>query len=144
MECVIRRPFAAEHDRVRSLVSAVVNETYGSIWPTTPIEVGEEDWGAGWVAVSADDLMGWMLTQDEWVEDLWISSRFQRQGVGSALLLHGEKEIAARGIATAHLRVIASNMRAVAFYECRGWQRLREAPHELVPYPRLEMTKAVG
>jgi hypothetical protein len=26
----------------------------------------------------------------------------------------------------------------------RGWQRLREIPHEIVSAPRLEMTKAIG
>jgi len=60
------------------------------------------------------------------------------------LLAHAEQEIAARGIATARLSVIASNKRAITFYERRGWQRLREKPHELLPIPRLEMTKKVG
>jgi ribosomal protein S18 acetylase RimI-like enzyme len=144
MNFAIRRPRIDEHDRIRSLVSDVVNEIYGSIWPTTPIAVGEDDWGAGWVAASAGDLLGWMLSWDCWIEDLWIASRFRGQGVGSALLQHGEKEIAARGIATAHLNVIASNHRAIAFYEKHGWRKLRETPHEVAPAPRLEMTKAVG
>ena len=142
MQFEIRRPHGDEYDRIRSLVSTVVNETYGSIWPTTPIDV-DEDWSAGWVAVTASDLLGWMLTQDRWVEDLWVSSRFRLRGAGSALLVHAEKEIAARGVTTAHLYVIASNTRAIAFYERRGWQRLREVPHELLPIPRLEMTKVV-
>jgi ribosomal protein S18 acetylase RimI-like enzyme len=60
------------------------------------------------------------------------------------LLARAEQEIATRSIATAHLSVIASNARAVAFYERRGWRRLREVPHELLSIPRLEMTKAVG
>lgn len=144
MNFQIRRPHDGEHDRIRSLVSTVVNETYGGIWPTTPIHVGEEDWGAGWVGAAADDLLGWMLTQDHWVEDLWVLSRARRQGVGSALLIHGEMEIAARGIATAHLHVISSNARAIAFYERHGWQRLREIPHDLLPIPKVEMTKSVG
>jgi len=66
------------------------------------------------------------------------------QGVGSALLRHGEKEIAARDIATAHLSVIASNKRAIAFYEKRGWRPLRKTPHEIAPAPRQEMIKMVG
>jgi ribosomal protein S18 acetylase RimI-like enzyme len=144
MKFEIRRARTDEHDGIHRLVSAVVNETYGGIWPTTPIPVGTEDWGAGWVAVSANQLLGWMLTRDCWIEDLWIESRFRRQGVGSALLLHGEKEIAARGIATARLHVLASNQRAIAFYEKRGWRRGRETPHEVAPVPRLEMTKPVG
>jgi GNAT superfamily N-acetyltransferase len=139
----IRRPIADEHERIHRLVSAVVNETYGSIWPTTPIHV-EEDWSAGWVAADTAELLGWMLTSDCWLEDLWVPRRSWGQGVGSALLAHAEQEIAARDIATAHLSVIASNARAIAFYERRGWQRLRETPHELVSFPRLEMTKTVG
>jgi GNAT superfamily N-acetyltransferase len=144
MQVEIRRPHTDEHERVRSLVSEVVNETYGGIWPTTPITVSEEDWGAGWIAASAGDLLEWMLTQDCWFEDLWIASRFRGRGVGSALLQHGEKEIAARGIATAKLQVIASNHRAIAFYEKRGWRPVRETPHEVALARRLEMTKAIG
>ena len=144
MEFEIRRPRAEEFAKTRALVSDVVNETYGGIWPTTPIVVGEEDWGAGWVAVSAGELLGWMLTKGDWLDDLWISSRFRRQGVGSALLRHGEQEIAARGIATAHLHVIASNKRAIAFYARHGWRPVRETPHEIAPHPRLEMAKTVG
>jgi GNAT superfamily N-acetyltransferase len=139
----IRRPIADEHERIRRLVSTVVNETYGSIWPTTPIHVGE-DWAAGWVAAASDDLIGWMLTSDCWLEDLWVPRSSWGQGVGSALLVHAEQEIATRGIAVAHLSVIASNARAIAFYERRGWRKLRETPHELVSFPRLEMTKTVG
>jgi GNAT superfamily N-acetyltransferase len=140
----IRRPTVDEHDRIHRLVSAVVNDIYGSIWPTTPIHVGEEDWGAGWVAAASNDLMGWMLTADCWLEDLWVPRGFRGRGVGSGLLTHAEREIAARGIATAHLSVIASNAQAIAFYERRGWRKLRETPHELVSFPRLEMTKTVG
>ena len=140
----IRRPRIDEHDRIHRLVSAIVNETYGGIWPTTPIQVEEEDWSVGWVAAASDDLVGWRLTTECWLEDLWVPHRSWGQGVGSALLAHAEQEIAARGIATARLSVIASNKRAITFYERRGWQRLREKPHELLPIPRLELTKKVG
>jgi len=44
----------------------------------------------------------------------------------------------------AHLHVISSNARPIAFYEWHGWQRLREVPHDLLPIPKLEMTKSVG
>ena len=45
MEFEIRQPRPAEFATVHVLVSEVVNETYGSIWPTKPIAVGEENWG---------------------------------------------------------------------------------------------------
>jgi len=144
MNFEIRRPVADEHGRIRDLVSQVVNETYGGIWPTTPIHVDEQDWGAGWVAMVAGDLLGWMLTNDCWLEDLWVASRFRGQGVGSAFLNLAEREIAERGIGIAFLSVISSNERAITFYERRGWQRQRELPHEMVRIPRIEMTKAVG
>jgi len=58
MQLSIRHPHDDEHERARAMVSDVVNETYGSIWPTTPISVDEEDWGAGWVAVSEETCSG--------------------------------------------------------------------------------------
>ena len=42
------------------------------------------------------------------------------------------------------LSVIASNTRAIAFYEKRGWRPLRKTPHEIAPAPRQEMIKMVG
>ncbi len=81
MQFEVRRLHNDEHERVRSLVSDVVNETYGSIWPTTPIDVGSEEWGDGWVAVAGDDLLGWMLTKDDWLDDLW-----SRPGTGGKAL----------------------------------------------------------
>lgn len=67
-----------------------------------------------------------------------MASRFWQRGVGSALLSQGQKEIAARGIAVGHLYVIASNTRAVAYYERRDWKQLRAAPYELLSIPRVE------
>ncbi|HWA47784.1 MAG TPA: GNAT family N-acetyltransferase [Dongiaceae bacterium] len=144
MACEIRRPRAEESAAILALVSDVVNATYGAIWPTSPIEVAEEDWSAGWVAAISSDPVGWMLSREQWLEDLWVSYDFHNRGAGSALLAQAEREIAARGIATAHLSVIASNVRAIAFYERNGWRGLRETPHERLPVPRLEMIKTVG
>jgi ribosomal protein S18 acetylase RimI-like enzyme len=144
MKFEIRRPHMHEHDRIHQLVWTVVNETYGGQWTTAPLQVDEEDWAAGWVAATASDLLGWMLTRDDWIGDLWILPQFRRQGVGSALLAHGEMEIAKRGFAKANLHVVASNARAIGFYMRNGWQQVREVPHERLPIMMVDMAKPLG
>lgn len=143
-EFSIRRPRADEAGAVRQLVQTVVDETYGGQWAEASLPVGEEDWSLGWVAASATTLMGWMKTEADWIDDLWVLSAFRRQGVGSALLAHGEAEIARRGFTIARLRVVNSNARAIAFYSAKGWRPLTETPHERLPVSMLAMSKSLG
>jgi ribosomal protein S18 acetylase RimI-like enzyme len=139
----IRRPAPSEHDAVRALVQTVVDEVYGGLWTSPPLHIDEEDWSLAWVAVSAGKIVGMILTNEEWVSDLWVSREYRNQGVGRQLLSRGELEIRARGHLTARLRVVKSNVQAVSFYDRRGWSVAREFPHETLPIGMLEMSKVL-
>jgi ribosomal protein S18 acetylase RimI-like enzyme len=140
---VIRRPARNEHDSVRALVQTVVDEVYGGIWASPPLHIHEEDWSLSWVAVSASKIVGMVLTNDEWVSDLWVLREHRNHLVGQQLLFHAEAEMAGRGHATSRLRVVKTNVRAVSFYNRLGWRVAREFPHETLPIEMLEMSKAI-
>ena len=142
----IRRPQPSEYGTVRALIETVANETFRDLFAPNPVplEFKDEDWPLGWAAVSAEEIVGVIITGQEWVDDLWVLREYRRQGVGSRLLAQGEAEIAGRGYPTCRLRVVRSNVGAVQFYVSRGWQIAREFTHEKYHHAMLEMAKSVA
>jgi ribosomal protein S18 acetylase RimI-like enzyme len=96
-ELVIRKPKADELDSVRMVVQTVVDETYGGLWASSPLPVDEEDWSLALVAIVDTSIVGMVLTQEEWVSDLWVLRESRGRGIGRQLLAMGEAEVAARG-----------------------------------------------
>jgi ribosomal protein S18 acetylase RimI-like enzyme len=56
-----------------------------------------------------------------WIYSLAVRSDLRRQGIGAALLLHIERELARRGCPKVNLQVAASNASVVAFYQKLGY-----------------------
>ena len=144
-DLVIRRPQASEYGSVQALIKTVANETFEELFAPNPVPLKfeAEDWPLAWVAVSDEKIVGVIITNQEWVSDLWVFREFRRHGVGSRLLVQGEAEIAARGHRTCRLRVVQSNAVAVEFYLSRGWQIAREFAHEKYHHAMLEMAKSL-
>ena len=143
-EPVIRRPQASEYGSVQILIETVANETFKDLFApnAVPLEFKDENWPLAWVAVSDQKIVGVIITNQEWVDDLWVLREERRQGVGSRLLAKGEAEIAIRGHRTCRLRVVKSNAVAVQFYLHQGWQIAREFAHEKYHHPMLELAKS--
>ena len=139
IEALIRRPHPHEDDSVR----AVVDEVYGGLWAPAPLPLDEEIWSLSWVAVADTRIIGMVLTQEEWISDLWVLREGRGCGVGRRLLAQGEAEIAGRGYPLFRLRVLQSNTAALGFYRRQGWRVAREFPHEKFPVMMLEMVKSV-
>ena len=141
----MRRPRPNEYRRVQALVETVATETFKDLFAPNPVplEFKNEDWPLAWVAVSDEKIMGVVITNQEWVSDLWVLRERRGQGVGSRLLSQGEAEIAARGHQTCRLRVVRSNAVAVQFYLSRGWQIEREFAHEKYHHAMLEMASSL-
>jgi ribosomal protein S18 acetylase RimI-like enzyme len=144
IEVVIRRPQPREYDSVRDLIEIVATETFKDLFAPNPVPLKfkDEDWPLAWVAVSGAKILGVIITNQEWVDDLWVVREHRRQGVGTRLLAQGESEIAARGYQACRLRVVKSNLVAILFYLRQGWQIAREFAHEKYHHPMLEMAKS--
>jgi GNAT superfamily N-acetyltransferase len=143
-ELVIRRPRTSEYGTVHALIETVANETFKDLFAPNPVPLKfkDEDWPLAWVAVSDQKIVGVIITNQEWVDDLWVLREERRQGVGSRLLAKGEAEIATRGYRTCRLRVVRSNAVAVQFYLHQGWQIAREFTHEKYHHAMLELSKS--
>jgi len=140
-EITIRRPVLQECAAVRALVQTVVDETYGHLWAPSTFAIEEEDWTLAWTAFVNGEFVGMVLTDQEWISDLWALRHARRQGVGRKLLAHAEAELAGHGHRSFHLRVVKSNTESTLFYQHLGWQISREFPHEKLPIAMLEMVK---
>ena len=88
-----------------------------------------------------ESVVGMVLTNHEWISDLWVLRPARGEGIGRRLLERGETEIANRGHLTFRLRVVKSNTSAVRFYQRNGWQVDREFHHEKLPVTMIEMIK---
>src|SRR5260370_12868010 len=127
-EVVIRRPQPSEYGSVRALIGTVATETFEDRFAPNPVplKLEDEDWPLAWVAVSDEKIVGVIITNQEWVSDLWVFREHRGRGVGSRLLAQGEAEIAARGHQTCRLRVVRLNAVAVQFYLSQGSHSARE------------------
>jgi ribosomal protein S18 acetylase RimI-like enzyme len=56
-----------------------------------------------------------------WIYSLAIAPSFRRRGIGTALMRHIERELAARGCPKVNLQVLASNAGTVEFYKKLGY-----------------------
>jgi ribosomal protein S18 acetylase RimI-like enzyme len=56
-----------------------------------------------------------------WIYSLAVSPPARRRGIGTALMRHAERELAARGCPKVNLQVLASNSGTVEFYKKLGY-----------------------
>ena len=143
MTVIMRRAQPSEYGSIQALIEIVANETFSDLFAPNPVPLKfkDEDWPLAWVAVSGEEIVGVIITNQEWVSDLWVFREHRRQGIGTKLLAQGEAEIAVRGHQTCRLRVVRSNAVAVEFYLSHGWQIAREFAHEKYDHPMLELAK---
>lgn len=81
------------------------------------------------------------------VAELYVDPSAQGAGGGAGLLAAGEAFLAAAGCTTLELAVVATNPRAIAFYERHGWAptgRERQVELEGLSFTELRCAKAVG
>lgn len=73
----------------------------------------------GFVCVVAPDADG-----SAYVNNLHALPGFKGRGAGSALLAEAAAWARSRGARAMHLKVLETNLPAIAFYEARGWRRV--------------------
>ena len=86
-------------------------------------KLGEEHPETILVAETNGQLAGWGAREDQnqHISDLWVAPELQGQGIGTTLLSALETEIAALGMLQAELETLATNTRAIQFYEQHGF-----------------------
>jgi ribosomal protein S18 acetylase RimI-like enzyme len=141
-EIVIRHARPSENESIHALVQVIADETFAYLFAPCRVPIDEANWFSAWLAISEEEMVGVVMTRDEWLSDLWVRLDSRRTGIGRKLLAHAEGEIRDRGHDTIRLRVVKSNIRAVHFYRRYGWKVYREFPHEKFGHMMFEMTKS--
>lgn len=140
---IIRKATWSDVPAVMECVTASLNATYGGLWTSDPLIVGDDEWANGWVA-QAGGVIGVGLAVRDMVSDLWVHPDAQGRGAGTALLAALEKEIAGKGFSMARLRCLEPNVRARAFYTSRGWNEARIYRHESIPLNTVDFEKPLA
>lgn len=83
----------------------------------------QSHWLAIDVAERAGQVLGWAAREklDNKITDLWVDPIFQRQGVGQALLVHMEGEVAALGHDAIETEIHSENTAALEFFRKAGY-----------------------
>lgn len=68
-----------------------------------------------------------------WVYELWVEPDVRAQGYGRAIMLAGERELAARGITELGLNVFGHNPAAVGLYRSLGYEVTAQQMAKQVP-----------
>jgi GNAT superfamily N-acetyltransferase len=140
---VVRAAGESDVAAIERLVLEVVREVYGDLVPEeAPHRVG--DWRGALLAESGGRIVGVVVAEDDWVEDLWVVSERRRQGIGSVLLRAAERRITARGHGEGRLRVVERNLDARRFYGAHGWTATVSYRHESWGFMMVEMKKELA
>ena len=73
------------------------------------------------VATVDGTVVGFVMVDDDEVEQVYVAAAARGTGVAKALLDDAERQVRANGHGKAWLAVVAGNARARAFYERAGW-----------------------
>ncbi len=91
------------------------------------------------VAEVAGEVVGFAMTEDDEVDQVYVAPSGRGSGAATALLGEAERRIRDAGHASAWLAVVGGNARARAFYERQGWvdegQFTHDAPGPEGPIP---------
>ena len=142
---VIRQATSEDISPIITLVTEVVNETYGHLFEDSPSVTTDPDfWIRGWVADRDGKVVGVGLAEGDYVEDLWVAADSRGQQIGTALLSKLEDEIISNGHRYGRLRLVAENEGARMFYAKQGWRETRSYPHEHDGFLMVDFQKNFG
>jgi len=82
-------------------------------------------WSEMTVAEEGGEILGLVQPTADEINGLWVDPVCHGQGVGSALLAEGERQISAAGFRRAWLSCSAFNPNGVRFYLARGYRQFR-------------------
>ncbi len=93
---------------------------------------------ACWLAWFDRRLVGLASVSANCIEDLWVSRRYRRRGIGSQLLAVALEELRRRDFAYAQVGCEGFNRDAVRFFQARDWTLIAAETQELTPALHVE------
>ena len=111
-------------------VSALVSKQ----WPRMTVAVDETEAGG-------DEVVGVAAATEDAVDLLWVHPSSFGRGIGTALLGRLEEEMRAEGHRTGRLCCFSDNLRAMRFYQARGWTMAGDGINGETGAPETRMVK---
>jgi len=142
-EIVLKIRPAIPSDNLVAIWREVFRADYAALFPAG-VDLPFEPRGEAWVAEADGAPAGFSYVDGEWLDELWVSKRFQGHGIGAALVRHAESLMREAGIARARLSVLQANLRAIALYRRLGWTESHAFQDRRSAVWNFEMTKALS
>jgi len=137
---VVREGVSDDLESVAAMVEAVWQETYTAHLPPEWLQQRDRELffqlagdpgQQGWVAEIGKRVVGYGRVAANCIDQLWVSSRMRRRGVGSALLDPMLKSIREKGFGFAQAGCEDFNLPARRFLEATGWKLIHAEPQRL-------------
>lgn len=122
------KQWAEELAKPKEKLTTLVAESEGAIVGVVSVEPADEDPSAGEL------------------DALYIHPKYQRQGLGKALLEKGLSALKEQGFTKAILWALKANANAIAFYESQGWKYdnvEQDSDRDSVPVREVRYSKAL-
>ncbi len=139
---VVREGVSGDRESVAAIVEAVWQETYTAHLPPEWLqqrgreffsELAGDPGQQGWVAEIGSRVVGYGRVAANCIDQVWVSARMRRRGVGSALLDPMLKSIRDKGFGFAQAGCEDFNLPARGFLEATGWKLIHSEPQQLCP-----------
>jgi GNAT superfamily N-acetyltransferase len=160
----LRRAAKEDVSAIVRLCIETIPEVYGPILPADTLRpwvegdvvagLVEEEWPRMMVALADREasfvgseggggVVGVAAASGDAVDLLWVHPRHHGRGIGTALLGRLEEEMREAGNRTGRLCCFSENLRAMRFYQARGWKAAGEGVNEETGAPETRMEKCL-
>jgi GNAT superfamily N-acetyltransferase len=119
----------ADYERARDRVAGSEELLEDALFGADPVAeavIAELNGGAVGFALYFRTFSTWLCLPGLWLEDVYVSPRQRRGGVGRALLAHVARTAVERGYGRVEWSALHWNTPALTFYEALGAERLHE------------------
>jgi len=137
---VVREGSSSDRESVAAMVEEVWHETYSGHLPPELLQQRDREFFSdlagdpgqqGWVAEIGNRVVGYGRVAANCIDQIWVSARMRRKGVGSALLEPMLNSIREKGFGFAQAGCEDFNLPARGFLGATGWKLIHTEPQPL-------------
>lgn len=131
----VRQALPADSETLETIMREAFNASYAHFMPQAYIKSWREadiasvtvnrNLHQAGVSILKQKPTGFIVAEDDFIAELWVSPKAQGKGVGTALLRWAESRLHKRGYNAVQLYCYGDNANAIAFYEKSGYETIK-------------------